>query len=317
MKWVKLGKIFDPAEHELSNNCKTFAQSPQALVLDDRVRVFFSTRERDRVGKYISHIAYADFAFDMRTLLDVSKHTVLPQGGLGCFDEHGIFPINVLKDGNRILGYTTGWNRKVSVSTDAAIGLVISHNDGRTFERHGTGPILAPTLHEPFLVGDAFVQKFHNIYHMWYIFGTKWEKFTPDAPPDRVYKISHATSSDGINWHRNGQKIIEDRLNPDECQALPTAIKVGNRYYMFFCYREAFGFRADSKRGYRIGAAWSDDLEHWTRDDTAGILSSEEGAWDSDMQCYPHVFSLRGEIYLLYNGNSFGRDGFGLAILKP
>ena len=66
MKWSKLGKIFDPTEHKLPNDCLEFAQSPQALVLKDRVRVYFSTRRRDEVGKYLSHVAYVDFVTDFK-----------------------------------------------------------------------------------------------------------------------------------------------------------------------------------------------------------------------------------------------------------
>lgn len=315
MKWKKLGKIFDPTEHALPNRCMEFAQSPQALVLADRVRVYFSTRERDSVGKYLSHVAYADFSRDMGQLLGVSQHTVLPLGGLGCFDEHGIFPINVLRDGDRVLAYTTGWNRKVSVSVDAAIGLAISYDDGITFQKLGTGPILAASLNEPFLVGDAFVLRYGETYHMWYIYGTKWKRFSETEPPDRVYKIGHATSSDAVNWRRNGRQIIDDRLNADECQALPSVICLDGVYHMYFCYRQADGFRTDSNRGYRIGYAHSTDLENWVRDDSvAGIDVSAEG-WDAQMQCYPHVFQCEGKVYLLYNGNEFGRHGFGLAVL--
>ncbi len=316
MKWKKLGKLFDPTEHTLPNRCMEFAQSPQTLVLADRVRVYFSTRERDSMGKYLSHVAYADFSRDMSRLLGVSTESVLPLGGLGCFDEHGVFPINVLRDGDRVLAYTTGWNRKVSVSADASIGLAISHDDGHTFQRHGTGPLLTSSLKEPFLVADAFVQRYDDIYHMWYIYGTKWQKFSETEPPDRVYKIAHATSPNGINWRRDGRKIISDRLNADECQALPTVFALDGGYHMYFCYRQANGFRQDFSRGYRIGYAHSTDLENWVRDDgLAGIDVSAEG-WDAQMQCYPHTFKLDGEIYMLYNGNEFGRNGFGIAVLN-
>ncbi len=316
MKWRKLGKLFAPTEHPLANRCVEFAQSPQALVLEDRVRVYFSTRERDNVGKYLSHVAYADYSLDMSVLLGVSTETVLPLGGLGCFDEHGIFPINVLKDGDRVLAYTTGWNRKVSVSADAAIGLAISHDSGQTFQRHGTGPIMAASLREPFLVADAFVQLYGDCFHMWYIYGTQWQKFSENEPPDRVYKIAHATSPDGINWQRDGRQIISDRLDANECQALPTVIQLNGTYHMVFCYRQAHGFRQDSSRGYRLGYAWSTDLENWIRDDSlAGIDVGAEG-WDSQMQCYPHLFESDGKVYLLYNGNEFGRHGFGLAVLE-
>lgn len=314
MRWKKLGKLFDPVEHTLPNRCAEFAQSPQTLVLADRVRVYFSTRERDSVGKYLSHVAYADFSRDMKRLLGISAQPVLPLGGLGCFDEHGIFPINVLRDGDRVLAYTTGWNRKVSVSADASIGLAISHDDGQTFQRYGTGPLLTASLNEPFLVADAFVRRYGDIYYMWYIYGTKWQKFSEAEPPDRVYKIAHATSHDGINWRRDGRQIISDRLNADECQALPTVFAADGIYHMYFCYRQAFGFRQDCSRAYRIGYAHSVDLENWVRDDSlAGIEPSNDG-WDSQMQCYPHVFECDSIVYLLYNGNEFGRRGFGLAI---
>lgn len=316
MKWLKLGKIFSPTDHILPNNCVEFAQSPQTLILVDRVRVYFSTRERDSVGKYLSHIAFVDFDKSMQNIIDISNQTVIELGGLGCFDEHGIFPVNVFKDGARVLAYTTGWNRKVSVSADASIGLAISHDDGLTFQKHGKGPVLAASLNEPFLVADAFVAMYGGVYHMWYIYGIKWRKFIESDPPDRVYKIAHATSEDGINWHRNGRQIISDRLDEDECQALPTVFFRGGKYHMYFCYRPAHGFRVKGNNSYRLGFAHSNDLINWDRDDgEAGIDVSEDG-WDSQMQCYPHTFELDGKVYMLYNGNEFGRAGFGLAVLE-
>lgn len=315
MRWSKLGKVFDPTKHALPNNCHEFAQSPQTLIMSDRVRVYFSTRERDRVGKYLSHVAFVDFDKRMNNIIDVSDQTVLELGELGCFDEHGIFPVNVLRDGDRVLAYTTGWSRRASVSAEASIGLAISHDGGLTFQKHGKGPILSASLKEPFLIGDAFVARHERQYHMWYIYGTKWKKLAKSDPPDRIYKISHATSDDGINWNRNGRQIIADRLNNDECQALPTVFQRHGTYHMHFCYRQAHGFRKQSKSAYRIGYAYSTDLITWERNDgKAGIDVSPDG-WDSQMQCYPHTFQLDETIYMLYNGNEFGRFGFGLAVL--
>jgi hypothetical protein len=57
-------------------------------------------------------------------------------------------------------------------------------------------------------------------------------------------------------------------------------------------------------------------LSNWHRDDDHPLLDVTPGEWDSDMVCYPHVFELDGQIYMLYNGNEFGRFGFGLAVLK-
>lgn len=320
MKWRKLGQIFNPLDHQLASGCVEFAQSPQVLVFEDFVRVYFSTRQRDvSNGKFLSHMAYAEFSKDFSRVLRVNTEPVIALGELGSFDEHGIFPMQVLPVGDEVWGYTCGWSRRVSVSVETAIGLAISHDGGRSFQRQGAGPVLGPSPQEPFLVGDGFVRQVDGKFHMWYIFGTHWTRYAEGEAPDRVYKIGHAISDDGRNWtkHEEGRRLIADRLGVDECQALPSVIRVGSRWLMVFCYRHAHGFRTDPSRGYRIGHAWSDDLQHWTRSDDEPLLSMDSGSWDSDMNCYPHLCEVDGRIYLLYNGNQFGRKGFGLAVLEP
>jgi hypothetical protein len=317
MRWRKLGRIFDPTEHALGNNCVGFAQSPQALVLDGLVRFYFSTRAIDPAnGKHLSHVAFVEFKRNLRDIVRVSQHTVLSLGGLGCFDEHGIFPMSVLPCRGLVYGYTCGWSRRISVSIETAIGLAISRDGGETFSREGDGPILSASLQEPFLVGDGYVRIVGSIFHMWYIFGTAWKTFAPGSPPDRVYKIAHATSHDGRSWIKEeGRQIVADRLGPDESQALPSVVQIDGRFHMFFCYRHSSDFRRNRARAYRIGHAYSEDLVTWVRDDIP-VIDCTPGDWDADMLCYPNVFHCDGQVYLAYNGNEFGRHGFGLAVLE-
>jgi sucrose-6-phosphate hydrolase SacC (GH32 family) len=250
-------------------------------------------------------------------VLKISDEVVIPLGKLGCFDEHGIFPMNVIRKENQVYGYTSGISRRVSVPVETAIGLAISNDNGLTFEKVGDGPILSSSLHEPFLVCDPFVANFGNQYHMWYIYGTKWiSNKEKDGAPSRVYKIAHALSNDGISWLRDGRLIISDALDENECQALPSVIYNDGLYHMIFCYREAIGFRNVKGRGYRLGYAYSNDLVSWIREDANIGIGTGVGSWDSDMLCYPHLFHFNEKIYLLYNGNEFGRFGFGLAILE-
>ena len=319
-KWKKLGHLFAPGDHQLPFDCPQYAQSPQALVCDGFVRVFFSTREREPAsGKFLSHVAFADFDWELKTVLRVCDQPVLPLGRIGCFDEHGIFPINVIRVGERVYGYTCGWSRRKAVSVETGIGLVISENDGQTFERLGDGPILTATLHEPCLVGDGFVKRFGDRFYMWYIYGLPWRKYETAKEPERIYKIAFATSENGIDWEKaGGSQLIENSLGDDECQALPTVVEDRGRYHMYFCYRYATDFRCNADRAYRLGYAFSDDLIHWTRDDSSvGICrANASGAWDSDMMCYPHVFRHDEKLFLLYNGNEFGRHGFGIAVAE-
>lgn len=317
MRWTKLGLLFDPRQHRLPEGCTAFAQSPQALVFDDFVRVYFSTRRADANGQYLSYVAYADVDRGMQRVLRTADHAVMPLGGLGCFDEHGIFPMHVVRHGDEVLAYTCGWSRRVSVPVETAIGLAISRDRGNSFERVGPGPIMGAAPGEPFLVGDPFVIAHEGRRHMWYIFGTSWRDAGPgERGPARVYKIAHAESADGRSWQRDGHCIIADRLGDAECQALPTVFHCDGRWHMYFCYRYATDFRANQARGYRLGYAYSDDLRRWTRDDGAAGIDVSASGWDSEMQCYPHVFWCGDTAYLLYNGNAFGRDGFGVARLE-
>jgi hypothetical protein len=85
---------------------------------------------------------------------------------------------------------------------------------------------------------------------------------------------------------------------------------------MFFCYRHSHDFRTNSSRGYQLGHASSRDLVEWFRDDDEIPLARDPGSWDADMVCYPGVCRSGDAVYLLYNGNEFGRHGFGAAVLE-
>jgi hypothetical protein len=316
VKWRKRGLLFEPQRHTLPFGCNEFAQSPQAAVFDDFVRIYFSTRSRDAAGQYLSQIAFVDVDLALERVLRVSQAPVIPLGALGSFDEHGIFPINPVRHGGRIYAFTCGWSRRVSVPVETAIGLAVSKDEGLTFERAGPGPVMAPSLHEPFLVGDPFVIVREGVWHMWYIYGERWVESPSDPGPARVYKIAYASSADGRAWHRTGETIIADAIGADECQALPTIFEDGGRWHMYFCYRYATDFRRNPARAYRLGYAWSSDLRRWTRDDAAAGIDVSASGWDSEMLCYPHVFRSGTQAYLLYNGNAFGRDGFGVAVME-
>lgn len=316
MKWKKIGKIFDPTQHKLPANCFGFAQSPQTLIFDDFIRIYFSTRQNDKNGKFLSQVLFVDFDLEFKNIIRISDKPVVKLGKLGCYDEHGIFPLNIYRDENRILGYIGGWTRRVSVSVDTSIGLAISNDDGLTFLKIGDGPVLSSSLKEPCLVGDPFVSKFDDKFYMWYIYGTGWVQQFPNDVPERIYKIGYAISNDGINWQKNNNnQIITNKLNADECQALPSVIKHNGIYHMVFCYRHATDFRNNRNRSYRLGYAYSKDLNKWTRNDNLLGIDVTENSWDSDMLCYPHIFHFRNKVYLLYNGNEFGKYGFGLAEL--
>jgi len=317
-RWTKLGRPFVPQEVQGRPWLASFAQAPATLLLEDRLRVYFSCRPAaDARGQFVSYSAWVDLdRHDPLKVLDMATQPILPLGGLGCFDEFGTYPVSVIRDPQDpglLRAYYAGWTRCESVPFDTAIGTAISRDGGRSFERLGPGPVLAASPQEPFVISGPKIRRFDDRWVLFYIAGRRWKLVGGRAEP--VYKIRMAWSNDGIHWERENRDLIDSRIEADEAQASPDVFEANGRFHMFFCYRYSEDFRGKAG-GYRIGYASSTDLRHWERDDARAGLDISEAGWDSEMVAYPHVFALEGQTYLAYLGNGVGREGFGIARLE-
>ncbi len=309
--WEKRGLIFCPDGR--FDWMQTHAQNPAALLLEDRIRVYFNCRpKRSADGSVSAYPAFVDLdRSDPSRVIGVAERPILDLGEPGTFDQFGAMSGTVARVGNEVLIYYAGWTRGLGVPYHHALGLAISHDDGRTFARYGKGPVLTRTPNEPFIQNSPFVIEFDGVLHMWYSTGLGWIEHA--GKMESVYVVVHATSKDGRTWDRDGKPCIEYIVD-HECQTNPSVVKIGNRYHMWFCYRPGLDFR-NAARGYRIGYAWSDDLATWHRNDALGELEPSPGsAWDSEMVCYPCVIEVDGQLLMFYSGNGFGETGFGYAV---
>lgn len=311
-KWKKKGMIFSPKNHY--SWMSTHAQCPFPLDFGDFIRIYFATREAYQNGMCRAFGGFVDVEKDnLQNIIRVSERPLLDLGGVGEFDEFGSMPISVVPHNGEYYLYYVGWTRSFSVPYDWEIGFAKS-KDGERFEKIGKGPLVGPTLYEPYLNSTPVVYKFaDDDWHMFYHTGVQWLKGADKL--ESQYLIKHAISVDGIDWKRTSVPIIPTKVE-NECQTTPAIMCIGHKYHMFFCYRHGLDFRDASDKAYRIGYAWSDDLTTWTRDDSqAGIDVSPTG-WDSQMIEYPHISKINGKYVMFYCGNHFGRDGFGFAELE-
>jgi len=316
IKLENQGLIFDIRKYPQFAGYE-FAQSPQLLDMGEFFRVFFSTRLKARtiIDDTVSEIHFVDFNQNFSEVIGFSTSPVINLGEKGGYDEHGIFPFHVRRFQNRLYGFISGWSRRVSVDVDTSIGISESTNQGVTFERIGPGPIISSNFFDPFLVGDPWIMEQNKEYKMYYISGTKWERFEVDGDsPQRTYKIRLATSTNLLDWYPQKGEIIESILGPNESQALPTVFEFKGLSIMAFCFRQSSDFRTNPKRSYKLGFAYSLDSIKWTRNDDLLEISSHSSQWDQAMSCYPNINLVDGKVILLYNGNAFGKHGFGLAV---
>ena len=302
MRWEKLGRVFVADRHH--EWMLTHAAWPRALHLrEDLFRVFFSARdERNR-----SHIAFVDI--DIRNpagILSVSEEPVLSPGAAGCFDESGVIPSGVVWLGGRPALYYAGLSLTQDDRYPWLCGLAWLDTDLRTATRALEGPLLERNEVDPFGGGVVCVrhQQARDMFHMWYESCAAWSS-NPSGPIPR-FVIKHAISPDGLRWNRLDQVSIGD--SSDRSYVSNPSVVIDEKLFrMWYSYKT--GDR------YRIGYAESMDGGVWTRrDDRAGLTTSASG-WDSEDVEYPSVFTHAADLYMLYNGNQYGRTGFGLARL--
>jgi len=314
-QWTKLGQVFEPAKGGGAPWMEEYAQAPSVVVFDRFIRVYFSSRRRpDERGQYVSRLGFIDLSRDdLFRIAGVSREPILPLGERGTFDEFGTYPASVIKMDDDFRVYYAGFTRCESVPFNAAIGVAVSRDDGTTFGKVGPGPVLPYSPDEPFVLGSPKVRCFNGVWYLWYCSGSKW--VFNDGKPQPVYKIRMARSADGLHWTKHGEDLLENVLESDECQASADVFSLHGKYHMLFSYRYNLGYRI-AGRGYRIGYAYSDDLYHWTRDDSQAGISTSPTGWDSESVSYAHVFRLNSRVLMLYQGNEIGRRGFGMAQLE-
>ena len=300
MKWKKLGRIFCPAdEFDWMKSHATLAVAEH--IENNLFRIYFGTRDhlnRSHIGAVIIDL------FDSQNILDLSSLPVLAPGELGAFDDSGAMPTWLAAADNSRYLYYVGWNLGVTVPFRNAIGLAIS-NGGSSFNRYAAGPIVDRSIHEPHFCASCCVLPGNSFWRMWYLSCVGWP--IVNGAPQHRYHIKYAESEDGINWRRNGEVAINFKSADEYAISRPSVICDHDRWKMWYSYRGTT---------YRIGYAESEDGHNWTRlDELAGIDVSSSG-WDSEMIEYPFVFDHKGQRYMLYNGNDYGRTGFGLAVLE-
>jgi predicted GH43/DUF377 family glycosyl hydrolase len=300
LKWEKRGLVFRPAGR--SEWMRTHAAAPLVHSFDDRSqRIYYASRDADNR----SHIGWVDM--DLREVGEpfaIARNPALAPGALGCFDDHGVYPGSIVEHGGRLLLYYAGWNPgpRQPLFT-ASIGLAISDDGGVTFERWSPAPILSRGRHDPCLLTSPCVLHEGAEWRMWYVGGFRW---TEEAGVlQSYYDVKYARSDDGLHWERDGRVAIPLRAGERNI-GRPCVVALADGYEMWYS--------TSGEAGYRAGYAQSSDGLEWSRlDEEAGLAPSPEG-WDSRAIAYPWVTLLDGARYAVYNGNDYGREGFGLAV---
>jgi hypothetical protein len=301
MRWRKEGLVFQP-QGKVSWAAHSALQPSPLRLSDHVIRVYVGMR--DEAG--VSRIGYVDLeARDPSSVIGVSEHPCLEPGEPGSFDDNGVVPCCVVARSEGYFLYYAGYQLVGKIRFLVFGGLAFSR-DGARFERVRQVPIVDRTDDERLFKVIHTVLQDGAKWRVWYGGGSGFKQGGAKTLP--VYDIRYAESEDGIVIPRQGRTVMA--TSGDEYRvARPNVIKRNGRYHMFLCH----GSEADP---YSLGYAFSGDGLQWTRADALLNLHKTPRSWDGEMMAYPAFIEAGGRCYLFYNGNDYGRDGFGYAVLE-
>lgn len=298
MNWDKLGLVFNP-EGKFSW-AKDHALQPTPLVMADRVRIYSGFR--DEAG--VSRVGFVDHDInDLRKILAVSQYPVLDIGMPGAFDENGVVPCRLLRVGKKTYLYYAGYQLGQKVKFTVYGGLAISEDGGQSFTRSSTVPITDRTD------GEELFRVIHSVieadgrFKAWYGAGNRFIDI--DGKPFPTYNIRYMESDDGIKGWSNSCASLDFKDEDEYRVARPWVMYDEGIYKLFY-------YIATKKTGFRLEYAESRDGINWENCRGLGIEKCPDG-FDSEMISYPSAFRANEDLYVIYNGNEYGRYGYGIA----
>jgi predicted GH43/DUF377 family glycosyl hydrolase len=302
MKWLKHGVVWRPDGTQAW--ARSHASSPTPFWLDDgTLRVYVQCRDAHNVGR----VGFVDLdPADPRKVIRVSTHPVLDIGAPGAFDDSGVFQTTVLRapDG-RLLMYYVGFELCRKIRYRLLTGLALSEDQGTSFRRIQTTPVLERSPGEEYFRCGPWVLPESGIFRMWYVAGSGWEQVEGKSVP--AYDLRYAESRDGIRWPASGQVVMPLDHAREHGLGRPVVRRCADGYQMFYSTRRL------NPPGYRMGFATSADGLTWERRDAQWGLDVSASGWDAESVEFGVDIQTTGKTWLLYNGNDFGGTGFGIA----
>lgn len=297
--WKKLGQIFVPDNE--NPYLLSHAANPLPVQIDQDVyRVFYCGRNEEQK----SSVGCVDIDIERREVVRYPKEPLVTYGPAGTFASHGISIGNVYQSNGIDYILFMAWQNPPNAHWRGDIGR-LQLTDKEKLEIHPNEPFLGVDEEDAVSLSYPWVMYHEGQYKMWYGSTLTWEA----GNGEMLHVLKYATSQDGQVWERHGLAVPYE-IGVAQAFSRPTVIIDDNGYHMWYSYRSGQGIP------YRIGYARSKDGRSWERlEQQSGITVSENG-WDSQMVCYPFVFDHAGKRYMMYNGNSHGKTGIGLAVLE-
>ena len=305
MKWQKLGRIFNPLSDKVIRHTllESHASNPTPIYLyGDNYRILYSGRDKENR----SSIGFFDFNLTTFKVFNSDNPPIFSFGPAGSFYESGVSLGGVYNVNDKTYILFMGWQNPPNKHWRGDIGQFELSKDCK-LTLTSNEPILPLSDTDPlsFSYPCVYISD-KNTFTMVYGSTKSWSA----SNGEMIHVLNAADSTDGKKWKTKGL-CIPYKENYAQAFSKPTVyIDDQKTKHMWFSYRSGTGDK------YKIGYA-SKNLSNtdWKLNLRKSGISPSQSGWDSEMVEYPYVFRHKERVYMLYNGNGFGKSGIGIAIL--
>lgn len=268
--------------------------NPVLVKQNNLTRLFFNMRDNFQKSSVFSvdlnhnDLSILPDTFKVQYLVDSSTPSYCSQGvSLGGFN-----------DSKFTIGFM-GWHAITGGHWKGLIGELKLDNELDLRSIDNT-PIQIPIDSESISFSYPCYVNYEKKQYMWFGATVTWEAGNGE--------MLHVLRRRDVNARINDYEIPY-KLNLRQAFSRPSIASVGTHSIL------AYSFRGNIDK-YRIGFNYLDSMGLPISDHPDYIMEPSKNKWENEMVAYPYLFTHADKIMMLYNGNSYGKTGIGLAEIE-
>jgi len=273
-----------------------YASNPAALTItDSHLRIFFNSRDFQNRSKIYSIDLHGE---ELEPDYD-SVSLQYSNGTQGSYFSHGLSVGQIFSIDDKKSLSVMGWKNYVGKHWEGRIGYIPFDTEGNLTVLESRPWMDLDSL-DPISLSYPALYKDNNSTVIWYGSTLTWDV----GNGEMLHILKEAKlSNDGRVV--KGDNIMPYVLGSAQAFSRPAIVQIDRDFLL------AYSYRGNTTR-YRIGFMILGDFNSASH--LGGIppfLTSKE-EWESEMVEYPSFFSFQKQMFMLYNGNAFGKTGIGV-----
>jgi len=294
-------KLLIPSEKLFYKNQKLhYASNPAAMaVTESQLRIFFNSRDlQNRSNIYSIDLFGKKLEPDYDSVSLQHSH-----GTEDSYFSHGLSVGQIFSLHAKKCLSVMGWKNYVDKHWEGRIGYIPFDIEGNLTQL-ALKPWMDLDKHDPISLSYPAIYEDFDSMVIWYGSTLTW-----DAGNGEMLHILKEAKLSSDGQVIKGSNALPYILGAAQAFSRPSIIQIGKNFLLAYSYR-------GNTTKYRIGFMTLGNLNSASHLGGISPFLTSRDKWESEMVAYPSLFSFQKQIFMLYNGNSFGKTGIGIVSIE-